>query len=82
MSTDRHLDPETTSSPHADAETGGPVRELGEALTALGHYLAAANRMPIEGIKPDTAEALREVLASSMVQYERAIDAARQLRKL
>ena len=81
MATKQHLSPETTP-PHADTEIGRPERELAEALTALGHYLAAANRILIEGIKPEAAEALREALASSMVQYERAIDAARQLRKL
>ena len=82
MATDQHLGPETNPSPHANPEIGGPVRELAEALTALGHYLAAANRILIEGAKPEAAEAVREVLTNSMAQYERAVDAARQLRKL
>jgi hypothetical protein len=56
MATDQHLGPETNPSPHADPETGGPVRELAEALTALGHYLAAANRILIEGAKSDRAQ--------------------------
>jgi hypothetical protein len=80
MATDRHLGPETNPSPAEDA-VGGPMRELAEALTALGHYLAAADRILLEGPKPEPAEALREVLASSMAQYERAVDAARRLRK-
>ena len=82
MATDRHLGPETNPSPHADAEIGGPVHELAEALTALGHYLAAVNRILIEGAEPEVAETLRDVLTNSMAQYERAVDAARQLRKL
>jgi hypothetical protein len=81
MATDRHLGPETNPPPAADA-VGGPIRELAEALTALGHYLAAADRILIEGAKPEAAEALREVLTKSMAQYERAVDAARRIREL
>ena len=81
MATDRHLGPETDPSPAANA-VGTPVRELAEALTALGHYLAVANRILIEGTTPEAVEALREVLTNSMAQYERAVDAAHRLRKL
>jgi len=80
MTTDRRLGAETNPSPATDV-VDGPARELAEALTALGHYLAAANHVLLEGTKPETAEALREVLTRSVAQHERAVDAARKLRK-
>ena len=50
MATDRRLDPEThVSSPRPTTKTGGPVRELVEALTAIGNYLAVANRILLTG---------------------------------
>jgi hypothetical protein len=75
MATDRRLGPETNvSSPRPTTKTGGPVRELVEALTAIGNYLAVANRILADGTTPAT-----EPLGG---QYERAANAARQLNKL
>jgi hypothetical protein len=82
MATDRRLGPETNvSSPRPTTKTGGPVRELVEALTAIGNYLAVANRILADGTTPAT-EPLSDVLDKSMGQYERAANAARQLNKL
>ena len=82
MATDRRLGPETNvSSPRPTTKTGGPVRELVEALTAIGNYLAAANRILADGRTPEP-ELLAGVLDKSMGQYERAANAARRLHKL
>src|SRR5436190_129940 len=82
MATDRRLGPETNvSSPRPTTETGGPVRELVEALTAIGNYLGVADRILAGGTTPAT-ESLCHVLDKSMGQYERAANAARHLNKL
>jgi hypothetical protein len=81
MATDRRLGPETNVSSPRPTKTGGPVRELVEALTAIGNYLAVANRILADGTTPAT-EPLGDVLDKSMGQYERAANAARQLNKL
>jgi hypothetical protein len=65
----------------ASTETGGPVRELVEALTAIGNYLAAADRI-LDGATTPVAERLSDVLGKSMAQYGRAANAARRLNKL
>lgn len=82
MATDRCLGPETEASPaRASTKSGVPVRELVEALTAIGSYIAAA-----EGILGDrttpAAEGLGDVLDKIMAQWVRAANAARQLNKL
>jgi hypothetical protein len=65
MATDRRLGPETkASSPPASTETGRLVRELVEALTAVGNYLAAANRI-LAGETMPAAEPLDDVLDKS-----------------
>lgn len=70
----------------ASTETGGAVRELAEALTAIGNYLAVANRILADGIlaggPTPPVERLGDVLDKSMGQYERAAKAARQLHRL
>ena len=81
MATDQRLGPETNPSPHADPEIGGPVRELAEALTALGSYLVAAKGILADG-PTAPVERLGDVLDKSMGQYERAAKAARQLHRL
>ena len=82
MVTDRRLSSETkASSPGASTEAGGHVRELMEALTAVGNYLAVANRI-LAGETTPATERLGDVLDKSMGQYERAANAARQLHKL
>jgi hypothetical protein len=82
MVTDRHLSSETkASSPVASAEAGGFARELVEALTAVGNYLAVANRI-LAGETTPVTERVRDVLDKSMGQYERAANAARELHKL
>ena len=59
------------------------VRELVEALTALGNYLAAAHQElenQSAGLPP--REALSETLRKSLDQYERASKSVRHLRQL
>ena len=51
------------------------VRELIEALTALGNYLAAAQRA-----FANQQDALGEALRQSVGQYERAAECLRRLR--
>jgi hypothetical protein len=82
MATDPRLGPQTKASPlGASTETGGPVRELTEALTAIGNYLAAADRI-LDGAATPVAERLRDAVDKSMAQYGRAANAARQLNRL
>ena len=81
MATDRGLGPDSNGSSGTSVEIGGPVRELVEALTALGNYLAAANRILADGPTPPV-ERLGDVLDKSMGQHERAAKAARQLHRL
>src|SRR5262249_36371958 len=63
------------------AATVALVSELTEALTALGNYLASANRLfttgPLQG-----PQRLSEALQKSMSQHERAVEATRRLRAL
>jgi len=65
----------------ARTEASRPVRELVEALTAIGNYLAAVKRILADGPAPP-AERLGDVLDKSMGQYERAAKAARRLHRL
>jgi hypothetical protein len=81
MTTDRGRGPDSNGSSGTSVEIGGSVRELAEALTALGNYLAAANRILADGPTPPV-ERLGDVLEKSMGQYERAAKAARQLHRL
>jgi hypothetical protein len=53
------------------------VRELIEALTALGNYLTAAQRQ-----FEHRQEALGEALRGSLGQYERAVECLHRLREL
>jgi hypothetical protein len=57
------------------------LRELIEALTALGNYLAVAHR-EFENQPWKTQEALSEALRKSLCQYERAAECLRWLRQL
>jgi hypothetical protein len=66
MATDPLVRPEIKGFPlGASTETGGAVRELAEALTAIGNYLAAANRILAAGPTPPV-ERLGDVLDKSM----------------
>jgi hypothetical protein len=59
-------------------EQAAAFRELIDALTAVGNYLAAANRLFERG----SQLRLGEVLAKGLGQSERASEATRRLRKL
>jgi len=63
------------------AATVALVSELTEALTALGNYLASANRLFITG-PLQGPQRLSEALQKSMSQHERAVEATRRLRAL
>ena len=80
MATDRGRDPDSKESSGTSVKTGRPVRELVEALTAIGNYLGAINRILADGRTPEPE--LLAVLDKSMSQYERAANAARRLHKL
>ena len=62
------------------APTATLVSELTEALTALGNYLAAANKLVISPL-PEP-QRLSEALQKSLRQHERAVEAIRRLRAL
>ena len=57
------------------------VSELTEALTALGNYLASANKLVISSPLPGPPR-LSEALQKSLCQHERAVEATRGLRAL
>ena len=57
------------------------VSELTEALTALGNYLASANKLVISSPLPGP-QRLSEALQKSLCQHERAVEATRRLRAL
>jgi len=57
------------------------VSELTEALTALGNYLASANKLVISSALPGP-QRLSEALEKSLGQHERAVEATRRLRAL
>lgn len=57
------------------------LRELIEALTALGNYLAAAHR-EFEKQPCERQEALSGALRKSVSQYDRAAECLRRLRQL
>ena len=63
------------------APTAAFVSELIEALTALGNYLASANKLVISGALPG-AQRVSEALQKSLCQHERAVEATRRLRAL
>jgi hypothetical protein len=57
-----------------------PLHELTEALTALGNFLASANKMRDKTL-PES-RLLGEALQKSLHQHERAVEATRRLRDL
>jgi hypothetical protein len=59
------------------ADQAAVLHELAEALTALGNYLAAAQRQ-----FENRQAALGEALRASLGQYERAAECLRRLREL
>ena len=63
------------------APTAALVDELTEALTALGNYLASANKLFISSPLPGS-QRLSEALQKSLCQHERAAEATRRLRAL
>ena len=63
------------------ALTAPLVSELTEALTALGNYLASANKLLISGPLPGPQH-LSDALQQSLCQHERAVEATRRLRAL
>jgi hypothetical protein len=63
------------------APTAALVGELTEALTALGNYLASANKLVISSPLPGP-QRLSEALQKSLCQHERAVEATRRLRAL
>jgi hypothetical protein len=68
--------------PPSEATPGATlVSELTEALTALGNYLASANKLVISSQLPGP-QRLNEALQKSLGQHERAVEATRQLRAL
>jgi len=81
MSTDRNIGSGNPSAERSDDEKILLVQELTEALTAVGNYLAAANRM-IGGESPPAQHSLAEALEKSVGQCERAGSAVRRLRLL
>jgi hypothetical protein len=68
---------EAPTNPSADE--AALLHELSEALTALGNYLAAAQR-EFEVYPGPMQEVLAEALRGGLTQYERAAEAVRQLR--
>ena len=63
------------------APTATLVSELTEALTALGNYLASANKLAIGSPLPGP-QRLSEALQKSLCQHGRAVEAIRRLRAL
>ena len=63
------------------AQTAALVIELTEALTALGNYLASANKLAIGSLLPGP-QRFSEALQKSLRQHERAVEAIRRLRAL
>ena len=63
------------------APVGALVSELSEALTALGNYLASANKLVVGSTLPGL-QRLSEALQKSLCQHERAVEATRGLRAL
>jgi phosphoglycerate-specific signal transduction histidine kinase len=61
-------------------EKAAHLHELTEALTALGNYLAAAHRRLAD--QPDRPSEVRNILARSLEQCERAGEALRRLGRL
>lgn len=60
--------------------TAAPLHELTEALTALGNFLASANKMHDKALPG--SRLLGEALDKSLQQHERAVEATRRLRDL
>ena len=65
------------ASTNQNADEAALVRELIEVLTALGNYLAAAQRE-----FENQREVLGATLEASLGQYERAAECVRRLRNL
>ena len=63
--------------PPSGGETDA-LRDMTEALTSLGNYLAAAERMVAHGVAP---EVLRKALEKAQKQHERCILALRRCRR-
>ena len=57
------------------------LHELIEALTALGNYLAAAQR-ELENQPALKQKVFERVIRHSLIQYDRAVEAIRQLQTL
>ena len=57
------------------------LHELIEALTALGNYLAAAQR-ELENQPALKQKVFERVICHSLIQYDRAVEAIRQLQTL
>ena len=68
--------------PRSSADTAPALlRELIEALTALGNYLALADNLTAESTD-SLPERLGDAIEKSIAQYERAARSARRLRDL
>ena len=67
-----------TNQPSAEAQQ---IRELAEAQTAVGFYLAAIKRM-LEGTPGPLSERLRGPVDACIGQSERANDAVRRMQRL
>jgi len=74
MPTDRNTGGEST-------ETTALVRELSEALTAVGNYLAAAHRIIAAESRPNQ-DPIAAAIEKSAGQCERASEAVRRLHAL
>ena len=77
---DRNIGAEGVPLASEVAPTATLVSELTEALTALGNYLAAANKLVISPL-PEP-QRLSEALQKSLCQHGRAVEAIRRLRAL
>ena len=77
MATDR-VTGAGTATPSPGDDTVVLLRDLVDALTALGNYLESANLISLSTTEQST-DRLREVLEKSLGQYERAAEAMRRL---
>lgn len=78
---DRKIDAGSDDPSRGRAEETAAVRQLIEALTALGNYLETAKQ--VSTAESDAArKTLTRALARSTEQFERAVGATRRLRDL
>jgi pilus assembly protein TadC len=80
MSTDRNTAGAEPSAERSN-EKIALVRELIEALTTVGNYLAVANRI-VRGEPRSPQDSIVEALEKSVRQFERASEAVRRLHTL